>query len=46
MTKKSRNKDTWRKGGIKFYYLVLENPDLYSPDSLDEMSNLSEFSGT
>ena len=26
--------------------LVLGNPDLYSPENLDEMSDLSEFSGT
>ena len=26
--------------------LVLENPNLYSPDSLDEISDLSEFSET
>ena len=25
---------------------VLENPNLYSPDSSDEMSDMSEFSGT
>ena len=26
--------------------LVLENPNLYSPDNSDETSDLSEFSGT